>query len=49
MIEKKYRRLTVNIEPDLYTELKVKAAKENTTIQKLVSDFVKEYTKKKED
>ena len=48
MIEKKFRRLTVNIEPDLYVKLKVKAAKENTTIQKLVSDFVKEYTKEED-
>lgn len=48
MIDKKYRRLTVNIEPDIYIKLKVKAAKENTTIQKLVSDFVKDYTSKED-
>ena len=42
---KKYGRLTVNIDYDKYQQLKIKVIKEGTTIQELISKFVDRYLK----
>lgn len=46
MIEKKYKKITVNLEDDLYRKFKVRLAEKNEKMKDVIAEAVKEYLRK---
>lgn len=46
MTEKKYKKITVNLEDDLYRKFKVRLAEKNEKMKDVIAEAVKEYLRK---
>ena len=46
MTEKKYKKITVNLENDLYRKFKVRLAEKDEKMKDVISEAIKEYLRK---
>ena len=45
-VEKKYKKITVNLEDDLYKKFKVRLAEKDEKMKDVISEAIKEYLRK---